>query len=163
MSGLEGIKSMSLVYVESQAAWGPVRIWTAADAGAMVRQATAPPAHIEDVGELDPERVAAAARVLLKPAGFYGWIDEHVKTAVAAVSKARDQVSVMPAWADEVDVRAIRVCLGMTQAAFAKEFGFPLTMLQGWEQGTSRPDGAALVLLRVIDRKPNAVREALAA
>ncbi len=63
----------------------------------------------------------------------------------------------------EVDVKAIRRKLGMTQAEFARSFGFGLDAVQNWEQGRRRPEGAARAFLKVIDREPDAVRRALAA
>lgn len=62
-----------------------------------------------------------------------------------------------------VDVAAIRKRLGLSQADFAKRFGFKLDALQNWEQGRRRPDGAARAFLRVIEREPAAVRRALEA
>jgi putative transcriptional regulator len=63
----------------------------------------------------------------------------------------------------EVDVKAIRQKLGMSQAAFARSFGFALDAVQNWEQGRRRPEGAARAFLKVIDREPDAVRRALVA
>jgi putative transcriptional regulator len=63
----------------------------------------------------------------------------------------------------EVDVRAIRRKLGMSQARFAASFGFGLDAVQNWEQGRRRPEGAARAFLKVIDREPEAVRRALTA
>ena len=63
----------------------------------------------------------------------------------------------------DVDVRAIRAASGMTQAEFAAAFGFPVTTLRDWEQGRTRPDMASRSYLLVIERRPDAVREALAA
>jgi putative transcriptional regulator len=63
----------------------------------------------------------------------------------------------------EVDVKAIRRKLGMTQAEFAQSFGFGLDAVQNWEQRRRRPEGAARAFLKVIDREPDAVRRALAA
>ena len=39
----------------------------------------------------------------------------------------------------EVDVKALRRKLGMSQARFAKSFGFGLAAVQSWEQGRRRP------------------------
>jgi putative transcriptional regulator len=64
---------------------------------------------------------------------------------------------------DEVDVRAIRKKLGLSQAQFAASFGFGLDAVQNWEQGRRRPEGAARAFLKVIEREPDAVRRALAA
>lgn len=63
----------------------------------------------------------------------------------------------------EVDVKAIRRKLGMSQAQFARSFGFALDAVQNWEQGRRRPEGAARAFLKVIEREPDAVRRALAA
>lgn len=62
----------------------------------------------------------------------------------------------------EVDVQAARQRLGMTQSAFADAFGVSLPTLRKWEQRVRRPEGPARVLLRVIEREPEAVRRALA-
>lgn len=61
----------------------------------------------------------------------------------------------------EVDVKAIRGRLAMSQRQFCERFGFPLGTVQNWERGHRRPEGAARVLLTVIDRRPDAVLEAL--
>jgi len=61
----------------------------------------------------------------------------------------------------EIDVRAARQRLGMTQPAFAAAFGVALPTLRKWEQRIRRPQGPARALLRVIEREPDAVRRAL--
>ena len=60
-----------------------------------------------------------------------------------------------------VDVRETRRHLGLSQAAFAAKFGFQPATLRNWEQGRTRPDGPARVLLAVIARHPEAVEDAL--
>ena len=60
-----------------------------------------------------------------------------------------------------VDVRATRKRLGLSQAAFATKFGFQPGTLRKWEQGRTRPDGPARVLLAVIAHRPEAVEDAL--
>jgi putative transcriptional regulator len=62
-----------------------------------------------------------------------------------------------------VDVKAIRAKLGLTQEAFAGEFGFSVNTLRHWEQGLRQPEGPARAYLMVIDRAPKAVRKALQA
>lgn len=61
----------------------------------------------------------------------------------------------------EIDVKAIRGRLGMTQREFAVRFGFSVNTLRHWEQGRRVPDGPARSYLRVIDREPEAVQKAL--
>ncbi len=60
-----------------------------------------------------------------------------------------------------IDVRETRRHLGLSQAAFAAKFGFQPATLRNWEQGRTRPDGPARVLLAVIARHPEAVEDAL--
>lgn len=59
--------------------------------------------------------------------------------------------------------RVVRTQLGMTQEAFARMLGVPVSTLRNWEQGTREPAGAAKALLRVAAKHPNIVRRALAA
>jgi putative transcriptional regulator len=61
-----------------------------------------------------------------------------------------------------VDVRAIRRKTGLSQARFAARFGFTTDAVRNWEQGRRRPEGPARVLLKVIEREPEAVLRALA-
>jgi putative transcriptional regulator len=63
----------------------------------------------------------------------------------------------------EVDVRAIRDKLGMTQEEFARQFGFSVNTLRHWEQGKRVPEGPTRAYLLVIDRAPKAVQKALRA
>jgi putative transcriptional regulator len=61
----------------------------------------------------------------------------------------------------EIDVAAVRRRLQLSQAAFAKKFGFSTASVRNWEQGRRRPEGAARLLLAVIDRHPEIVEEVL--
>ncbi len=63
----------------------------------------------------------------------------------------------------QVDVKHIRAKTGLTQAAFARRFGFTAAAVRDWEQGRRQPEQAARVLLLVIAHNPDAVTEALAA
>ena len=58
--------------------------------------------------------------------------------------------------------REIRARLQLTQEQFAEQFHLPLGTIRDWEQGKKYPDSAARALLRVIERNPEAVIEALA-
>ena len=64
---------------------------------------------------------------------------------------------------DEVDVKTIREKLGLSQEAFVRRFGLDLATVRNWEQKRSRPDTAARVLLRTIEKEPDAVTRALTA
>ena len=61
----------------------------------------------------------------------------------------------------EIDVKAIRQKLGLTQDAFASIFGFSVHQIHQWEQGRVRPLGAMRAYLLVINRDPRAVMELL--
>ena len=61
----------------------------------------------------------------------------------------------------QVNVRAARRRLGMSQDRFAESFGVSAATVRNWEQGRRRPEGPARVLLAVIDREPEAVKRAL--
>ncbi|MEL6061578.1 MULTISPECIES: helix-turn-helix domain-containing protein [unclassified Methylobacterium] len=61
----------------------------------------------------------------------------------------------------QVDVAAIRKRTGNSQPVFASSIGVPVDTLRQWEQGRRRPQGAALVLLAMLERKPRLVEEIL--
>ncbi len=63
---------------------------------------------------------------------------------------------------EEPDVKTVRGKLGLSQEDFAAAFGVPLGTLRHWEQGLRRPEGAARVLLKVIDVRPDIVAQVLA-
>ena len=73
----------------------------------------------------------------------------------------RAQVGVVEYHPQTVDVAKLRRRLGLTQGQFAARFGFSVATLRHWERGDRKPQGAALVLLNVIQRNPKAVLEAL--
>jgi putative transcriptional regulator len=60
------------------------------------------------------------------------------------------------------DVKAIRQKLGLSQAAFARRFGFSVRTVQQWEQGRAIPDRPARLLLKVIEHAPRTVERVLA-
>ena len=64
---------------------------------------------------------------------------------------------------DVPDVRAIREALGLSRESFAAQFGLKVAAVRDWEQGLRKPDPAARTLLKIIQRNPQAVRDAVAA
>src|SRR5437016_5589145 len=62
----------------------------------------------------------------------------------------------------DVNVKAIRRKLGLSQDTFAQRYGLTAARVRDWEQGRSKPDSAARAYLIVIDRNPGAVEDALA-
>jgi putative transcriptional regulator len=61
----------------------------------------------------------------------------------------------------DIDVRALRGRLGMSQMEFAAAFKFSPATVRNWEQKRRQPEGPAKVLLKIIEREPNAVKRAL--
>jgi putative transcriptional regulator len=61
----------------------------------------------------------------------------------------------------DLDVKAIRQGLNLTQAEFSARYGFPLGTLRDWEQGKGKPDTSARAYLLVIKNDPQAVERAL--
>jgi putative transcriptional regulator len=64
---------------------------------------------------------------------------------------------------EAVDVAAIRKRQKLSQAEFAKRYGLSAGTVRDWEQDRRKPDRAAMVLLMVIEREPEAVERALSA
>jgi putative transcriptional regulator len=58
-------------------------------------------------------------------------------------------------------VRRVREGMGLSQKAFAERFGLSLRTVQDWEQGRRSPDGPARLVLRIIEREPEAAVRAL--
>jgi putative transcriptional regulator len=84
-----------------------------------------------------------------------------LKDAVAISAGKADPASYRVHVPAEIDVRAIRTQMGLSQEAFAERFGFAVGTLRDWEQKRRRPEASARVLLRVIEREPEAVQRAL--
>ena len=86
-----------------------------------------------------------------------------VKSAKLILADVKGEIR-LPSYtiSSPLDVKAIRQRSGLSQAKFAQSFGLSFRTLQEWEQGKSVPDGPARSFLRVIDRNPEAVRQALA-
>jgi putative transcriptional regulator len=63
---------------------------------------------------------------------------------------------------DIVDVKKIRTQLGLSQEVFAATYGFKLSAVRDWEQGRRRPERSARILLKVVQKEPEAVTRALA-
>jgi putative transcriptional regulator len=61
----------------------------------------------------------------------------------------------------EIDTRAIREKLKLTQRAFAMRYHIPLATLRDWEQGRRVPDAPVRALIAAIREEPEGVRRAL--
>ena len=84
-----------------------------------------------------------------------------LEQALAFIEGTADESQYVVHIPAEIDIKAIRGRLGMTQKEFADRFDFNINTLRHWEQGRRVPDGTARAYLRVIDREPEAVQKAL--
>ena len=62
---------------------------------------------------------------------------------------------------DPILVKEIRHRLKQSQTEFAYMIGVSVSTLRNWEQGLRHPEGPARVLLKVVEKNPQAVLEAL--
>lgn len=92
-------------------------------------------------------------------AGIVAGLEEAVAIAKGEAEPATYRVHIPTT----VDVKSIRMALGLSQVAFAAQFGFSAGAVRDWEQNRKRPEGAARVLLTVIAKEPDAVKRALEA
>ena len=60
-----------------------------------------------------------------------------------------------------LDVKVIRMRIGMTQAAFAQAFGISVSTSRHWERGDRKPQGPARVLLNLVARAPETILQLL--
>ena len=89
-------------------------------------------------------------------------IVESMKEAVAIARDELPKADYKVHIPEHVDVKAIRVALGLSQASFATNFGLSLYTLRNWEQRKRHPDPAARAYLKVIEYAPETVKNALA-
>ena len=61
----------------------------------------------------------------------------------------------------EIDIKAIRAKLSLSQGDFAARFGFSVNQIKDWEQGRSRPLGGVRAYLMIIERDPTLVLDLL--
>ena len=61
----------------------------------------------------------------------------------------------------EINVKALRQTIGMTQVEFAAAFGVSVGTLRQWERGNRTPRGPALVLLNLVHKAPHTILKVL--
>jgi len=88
-------------------------------------------------------------------------IVESMREAVAIAQGALPENAYTVHIPATVNVKAIRSSLGLSQASFSARFGLSLHTLRNWEQGKRTPDPAARAYLKVIEKAPAMVMEAL--
>lgn len=88
-------------------------------------------------------------------------IQKSLRQAVAYAQNKADKRAYRVHVPKQIDVKAIRASLDMTQQGFASRFGFSINTLRHWEQGSRQPEGPTRAYLLVIQREPKVVQRAL--
>ena len=88
---------------------------------------------------------------------------EGMKQAVAYARGDADEKEfrVTQVEVETPDIKAIRQRMKMTQQEFADFLGLSVHTLGKWERGERQPEGAARVLLTIVEHEPEAVLRAL--
>lgn len=86
-------------------------------------------------------------------------VDSAQEALAIAEGKTAASRVVVP---EAVDVAALRLKLGLSQVRFAERYGLSVATVRDWEQKRRYPDQAARVLLKIIEREPEAAERALA-
>lgn len=63
---------------------------------------------------------------------------------------------------EDPDVRSLREKHGLSQSRFAAMMGISVGTLRNWEQRRRRPEGSARILLKVVEKHPEAVFDVVA-
>lgn len=63
----------------------------------------------------------------------------------------------------ELEVKAVRSRLKLTQLGLAQALGMSLSTVRSWEQGTKKPDGLARKVLRSLAKDPRLLKVLAAA
>ncbi len=87
---------------------------------------------------------------------------QGAREALAIVKGKPNFASFVVRPSSEVNVKAIRTGLHMSRATFAETFKLSVRTLQEREHGRAKPDGTGRAYLKVIQARPEAVKEAFA-
>jgi putative transcriptional regulator len=96
---------------------------------------------LASIGRIDPDRV-----------------DETTEEEIARQKTADKKEAMLDA---ARYARRIRKRLGLTQTEFSLRIGVSVDTIRNWEQGKRCPTGAALSLLKVLDKAPETALAAL--
>jgi putative transcriptional regulator len=88
-------------------------------------------------------------------AGILEGLTEAVAVAYGKQKAARQTVL------EVEDAKTARKALKLSRAKFAALIGVPQRTVEGWEQGRTKPSGAARSLLKIATHNPDAVLQAL--
>lgn len=86
--------------------------------------------------------------------------DELADERVGKVTLRESTVEYQPALEmTAADVVRVRTKLNLSQPVFARRFRTEAKTIANWEQGRSRPNAQAAILLRLVDRHPELLDE----
>ena len=86
---------------------------------------------------------------------------ESMQEALAYMRGEKTKVRVTKGDTPAIEIKRIRGKVGLSQDSFASALGISVSGLRKWEQGQRQPRGAALTLLKVMDKEPEAVVRAI--
>ena len=99
--------------------------------------------------------------VYFNKAKFDATTDEDIERQIAEDPDTAPDMTTLPnSWKMPLPA-GLRRKLGMTQEKIANVLQISVGTWRNWEQGRSKPYGPALALLRVLEKNPKAVLQAL--
>lgn len=101
------------------------------------------------------------AKTKVRKATFGDELIQSMQEALAHAGGEASRARVTEFKKPAVAIKHIRAKVGFTQDRLADVLGVSVSGLRKWEQGQRQPHGAALTLLHVMDREPEAVVRAL--
>jgi putative transcriptional regulator len=104
--------------------------------------------------KVDPSLVSLASIGRIDP----DLVDETTEEEIARQKAADEKEAMLDA---ARYARRIRKRLGLTQMEFSLRIGVSVDTIRNWEQGKRCPTGAALSLLKILDKAPETALAAL--
>lgn len=92
---------------------------------------------------------------------LFNRLKSGLEEAIAFAGENNTHTTIHHVKVADVDAKAIRTHLNMSQEKFSAYFGIPKTTLQNWEQHRREPDATAKLLLAVISKYPEQVHDAI--
>lgn len=113
-------------------------------------------------GKMKRETITPTRLMEIKRSVDWQRVREMTDEAITRQNEADpDAATLTDAEAAAIRVQYVRQQTGLSQTEFASRFCIPLGTLRDWEQARRAPDAAAVAYLRVIERNPQAVLQAL--
>ena len=79
-------------------------------------------------------------------------LEQHLQGKITLRTETRERIE--PASITAEEVKAIREKLNLSQAVFAQKLRTSVRTYQGWEQGKTKPNPQAALLLRMVEHSP---------